>query len=59
VLKQCIVGIARRTPGTEVNVIFEGSGRADRLVENAFGDFTVSLQQTCPRVIPKASASRT
>jgi hypothetical protein len=35
VLKQRIVDIARWTPCTEVNVIFEASGRADRVIEDA------------------------
>lgn len=39
VLKQRIVDIARWTPCSEVNVIFEASGRADRLIEDAFSDF--------------------
>ena len=38
VLKNRIVDIARWTSFTEVSVIFE-SGRADRLIEEAFGDF--------------------
>jgi hypothetical protein len=39
VLKNRIIDIAKWTPSTEVNVFFEASGRADRLMEGAFGDF--------------------
>ncbi len=39
VLKNRIVDIAKWTPFTEVNVIFESSDRADRQIEEAFVDF--------------------
>jgi hypothetical protein len=39
VLKNRIIDVAKCMPFTEVNVIFEASGRADRLMEEAFGDF--------------------
>jgi hypothetical protein len=38
-LKRRIVNIARWTPFSELHVIFEASGRADELIEQAFGDF--------------------
>jgi hypothetical protein len=41
VLKNRIIGIARWTPFTEINVIFEASGRSDRLMEEAFADFKI------------------
>jgi hypothetical protein len=40
-LKQRIIDIARWTPFTEVNVIFESSRRADPLVQDAFSDFAI------------------
>jgi hypothetical protein len=42
VLKQQIVSIAKWFPFTEVSVIFEASGRADALIEDAFGDFSLN-----------------
>jgi hypothetical protein len=41
VLKNRIIDIARWTPFTELHVFFEASGRADRLMEEAFSDFRV------------------
>jgi hypothetical protein len=38
-LKRRIVDIARWTPFSELHLIFEASGRADELIEQAFGDF--------------------
>jgi hypothetical protein len=38
-LKRRIVDIARWTPFSGLHVIFEASGRADDLIEQAFGDF--------------------
>ena len=38
-LQNRIVDIAKWTPFFELHVIFEASGRADRLMEEAFGDF--------------------
>jgi hypothetical protein len=39
VLKNRIIDLAKWMPFTEVNVIFEASDRADRMMEEAFGDF--------------------
>jgi hypothetical protein len=39
VLKKRIIDIARWTPFTEVHVVFEASGRADKLMEESFSDF--------------------
>jgi hypothetical protein len=59
VLKQRIVDIARWTPCTEVNVIFEASGRADRVIEDVFGDFGLEEGGKCIPVecffMPKAA----
>jgi hypothetical protein len=38
-LKRRILDIARWKPFSELHVIFEASGRADQLIEQAFGDF--------------------
>lgn len=40
-LKRRILEIARWTPFTEVHVVFESSGRADCLIEEAFSDFNI------------------
>lgn len=41
VLKNRIVDIARWTPFSDINVVFEASKRADPMIEKAFGDFRI------------------
>ena len=40
-LKNRIIDVAKWTPFREVNVVFESSHRADRQIEDAFGDFNI------------------
>ena len=50
VLKNRIVDIAKWTPFSELHVIFEASGRAERLMEEAFGDFRLEEEGTAIQV---------